>query len=118
MKTASAKAKGRRFQQWVARRVANVTGLSYGKDMHISSREMGQSGTDVRLVGKAAALFPYSIECKNQETWSIHQWIRQAKANEALGTRWLLFCKRNKDKPVVVMDAEEFFEIMRERRDG
>ena len=71
MKSSSAKAKGRRLQQWVCQQIASVTGLPFGKDMTIASREMGQSGTDVRLVGEARDAFPFSIECKNQETWTV-----------------------------------------------
>jgi len=111
MKTKSAKAKGRRLQQWVADRIALATGLESGKDKMIASREMGQAGTDVRLVGDAAKRFPFSIECKCQETWSVHKWIKQAKSNMFLGMPWLVFCKRNNEKPVVIMDADEFIMI-------
>lgn len=49
MKTKSGKAKGRRLQDWVAQRISDITELGWGKDMDITPREMGQTGTDVRL---------------------------------------------------------------------
>ena len=113
--TKSAKAKGRRFQQWIAQKIAYVTGCTYGKDQEIESREMGQSGVDVKLYGRARMLFNFAVEAKAQEKWSIHEWIKQAKANgKSYGAPWLLFCKRNRENPVVVMDAEYFFEMIGE----
>jgi hypothetical protein len=108
---ASRKAKGRRFQQEIAFRIGKLLGMDVGQDERIASREMGQSGTDIRLIGRAKELFPFSIECKNQESWGIHSWISQAKANLEKDTHWLLFCKRNRQKPVVIMDTETFFEL-------
>ena len=111
MKTRSAKNKGARLQKWVAEKISKVLGIPCGKDELISSREMGQSGTDVRLIGKAKRLFKYSIECKNQETWTLPSWIKQAKSNQAKGTDWLLFIKKNHHEEIAIMDAEVFFKI-------
>lgn len=113
MKTASAKAKGRNLQNWVCQKISDLTGFAWGKDELIASREMGQTGTDVRLVGEAQERFPFSVECKNQETWSIPAWIKQAKENQKEGTDWLLVCKRNRMAPIVVMDAEQFFMLLK-----
>lgn len=111
---ASRKAKGRLLQQWVAQKISDLLGIPWGKDELISSREMGQAGTDIRLVGKAKKLFRYSIECKNQESWSLPSWIKQAKSNQAKGTEWLLFVKKNRHEEIVVMSAEVFFKIQNE----
>ena len=108
---ASRKAKGRKLQQEIANRIGKLLQMKVGKDEMIASREMGQSGTDIRLIGKAKELFPYSIETKNQESWSIHSWIQQAKSNVEKETHWLLFCRRNRMEPVVIMDSETFFEL-------
>ena len=114
----SRKAKARKLQNWVAKKISELLNMPYGKDEMIAPREMGASGTDVRLIGTAKELFPYSVECKNQETWSIPSWIKQAKDNELEGTCWLLFCKKNRCKPVIVMDAEKFFEIYKKTLKG
>ncbi len=109
IKTASAKAKGRKLQQWMCQKISDLLHIPWGKDELIASREMGQSGTDVRLLGTAQMEFQYSVECKAQETWSVPAWIKQAQANRKEGTDWLLVCKRKNEKPVIIMDAEEFF---------
>ena len=111
MKTRSAKNKGRILQVWVAKQISKVTGIGYGKDLDIESRQMGQSGVDVLLRGRAAELFPYSIEAKNQEKWSILSWIKQSKENMKPNTDWLLFCKKNYHEEIVVMNATKFFEL-------
>ena len=108
----SAKAKGRRLQQWAMRKISELTGIPCGKDELIASREMGQSGTDVRLIGEAQKLFPWSVECKSQEKWSIPAWIKQAKENQKKETDWLLVVKRNQHEPIVVIDAEVFFKLL------
>jgi len=113
MKAKSAKAKGRRLQQWVANKIADLLDIPTGKDLDIESRPMGQSGVDVILRGKALKLFPFSVECKNTEKFSIPKWIKQAQKNKLSNTDWILFCKRNHMDPIVVLNAEVFFNIMR-----
>lgn len=112
----SAKAKGRKAQQWVMRKISELTGIPCGKDELIASREMGQSGTDVRLIGKAQKSFPWSVECKWQESWSVPAFIRQAKENQKEGTDWLLVMKRNQHEYVVVLDAKVFFKILEDKK--
>lgn len=110
-KIASRKAKGRALQQFVAKKISEILGIPCGKDTEITSREMSQSGTDVRLSERVESLFPFSVECKNVEALNLWSAIDQAKANQKLNTSWLLFCKRNRIDPVVVMDADEWFDM-------
>jgi hypothetical protein len=110
---ASAKEKGRRLQQLVCKKISYLTGLSWGKDELIASREMGQSGTDIRLIADAKDCFPWSVECKCQEIWSIPAWIKQAKRNRMNGTDWLLVVKRNRMDPIVILDFDVFFDLLR-----
>ncbi len=110
----SAKAKGRKLQQWVCQKIAELTGYEWGSsgdDKPIESRPMGQSGTDVRMESHVLKEFPFSIECKFQESWSVHNWIEQTRENQLPDTDWLLVCKRSRKKPVVIMDAEAFFKL-------
>jgi len=111
MKPASAKAKGRRLQKWVAQWVGILTGLPVGVDEDIASREMGQSGADIRLSPAARKLFPYAVECKNSERWSLPEWWDQARHNAGDLTP-LLVVSRNHTAPLVVMDAEHFFNLL------
>jgi hypothetical protein len=113
----SAKAKGRKFQQEVAQKISELLNIPFGKDECIASREMGQSGTDIRLIGDALKQFPYSIEVKAQESWSVHSWIDQAESNIIPGTNWLLACKRSRKKgtsqrKVIIIDYDHFFELL------
>ena len=114
MKTSSKKDKGRRLQNKVAERISKLLNIPWGYDEMIAPREMGQSGTDIRLVGEAKRLFPFAVECKNQERWAIPEWIKQAKANTSDDLPdWLLFVSRNRMKdPIVVMESETFFKLM------
>ena len=111
IKISSRKAKGRRLQNWVAEQVSKITGIPWGKDELIQGREMGQGGVDLKLYGEAKELFPFSVECKSVEKYSIPDWIEQVKSNQLEGTDWLLVCKRSKEKPIVIMDAGVFFKI-------
>jgi hypothetical protein len=113
MKTSSAKAKGRRLQQWMAQKISSMTGIPCGKDELIETREMGQAGVDVKLIGVAREKFPFSIECKNQESWSVPAYVKQAKQNIMLGTDWLLVMQRKDMDPVVCMDAGAFMKLMK-----
>lgn len=108
--------KGQRLQKWVCEKISDLLDIPYGVDEQIASRESGQPGTDIRLVGVAKKLFLFSIECKNQETWSIPAWVKQAKANQADGTDWLLFVKKNHVSPIIIMDAESFFKLLKENK--
>lgn len=112
IKISSAKAKGRRLQQWVAKQISKLLGIPHGRDELIQSRPMGQAGTDIILMGSAAEDFPFAIECKSGEHIGWQAAIRQAKTNQGKFPNWMIFLKcKNFQKPVVIMDAEVFFEI-------
>ena len=68
MKTQSAKAKGRRLQQWFRDLLVSKLGI-HKED--IESRSMGAGGEDLIMARSARQKFPYSIECKNQEKINI-----------------------------------------------
>jgi hypothetical protein len=110
MKTSSAKSKGRRLQQWVRCLLISTFDLE-SDDVH--SRSMGAGGEDVMLSPKARAIFPYSIECKNVEKLNLWESWKQAEAN-AGGYEPLLIIKRNRQKPLAVVDAEHFIGALNE----
>ena len=112
MKTSSAKAKGRRFQQLVASKISKLTGFACGPNEMIESRWMGQSGVDIRLVADALDAFPWSVECKCVEKLNWWDAIKQALSNTLPRTDWLLCVKRNRTHPVVVLDMDVFFDIL------
>ena len=104
MKTQSAKAKGRRFQQWV--RNLLIEELSVHPE-DIESRSMGASGEDLIMARDARQKFPLSIECKNQEKLNVYDAYDQACANSG-DHEPILFMKKNRKKALAVVDAEWF----------
>ena len=107
MKTSSAKAKGRRLQQQVR------TQLIEELDIHpedIESRSMGAGGEDLIMARAARKKFPYSIECKNQE--SVNVWKSYEQAQENSGDyEPIVVLKRNNTKPLVLVDADYFVRL-------
>ncbi len=101
---AAAKAKGRKFQQQIAKDVSSLINIPCGKDELVESREMGQSGCDLKLIGEARKLFPWSVEAKNDKSFQLKSWIRQASSNIMDDTNWIVFFKKNNFKPVAVLD--------------
>lgn len=109
---ASRKGKSRILQYWACEQISQLTDIPWDQDDDdslIRSRSMGQKGVDVILRREALKLFPMSVECKRQESWSVPAWIEQTQKNQAEGTDWLLIAKRSQKRPVVIMDAEVFF---------
>ena len=107
MKTQSAKAKGRKLQQWVR------TQLIEQLDVHpeeIESRSMGAGGEDLIMARAAREIFPYSIECKNQEKVNLWESYKQADENSGKYEP-VVFIKRNNHKPLVVVDADYFISL-------
>jgi len=71
---------------------------------------MGAGGEDIQLSTIARQVFPYSIECKAHKAFSIYTPYEQAKANSG-GYVPILFIKADRKRPLVVMDAEHFFDL-------
>ena len=110
MKTQSAKAKGRRLQQWF--RDLLIEKL----DVHpedIESRSMGAGGEDLIMARAARKKFPYSIECKNQESVNVWNAYEQAKENSG-DYEPIVVLKRNNTKPLVLIDADYFVRLHNE----
>jgi hypothetical protein len=109
MKTSSAKAKGRKLQQWFANVLVETLGLD---EEDIESRPMGSQGEDIILGKQSRQLFPFSVECKNQEAVNVWKAYEQASEN-CKGYEPLVVIKRNRTKPLVVMDAQKFVELLK-----
>ena len=107
MKTQSKKAKGRRLQQWV--RDLLIEKLEVHPE-DIESRSMGAGGEDLSMSRSAREKFPYSIECKNQESLNIWKSYEQAQQNSG-NYEPIVVIKRNNVKPLVLVDADYFVEL-------
>jgi hypothetical protein len=110
MRPSSAKAKGRRLQQEV--RDLILERFSELEPDDVVSTSMGASGTDIKLSPAARKKFPYSVECKNQESISIWSCLEQAEANTKPGTEPLLVFKRNKSKTYVTIELTHFMDLI------
>ena len=111
--TASAKAKGRNLQQWVCRKISDITGIPYEQSddtCDIHSREMGQAGTDIVLRGDAVKLFPFSVECKACESLNLKDTVDQAKSNMYKDTDWLIVHNKKAIAETLVIMAWDTFE--------
>ena len=108
MKTQSAKAKGRRLQQWI--RDILVEKLNIHPE-DIESRSMGAGGEDLIMARAARESFPYSVECKNQEKLNIWSSLQQAEDNAGEHIPLVVF-KRNRSKTYVAFELDKLMEIL------
>mgnify|MGYP001233897127 CR=1 FL=1 len=107
MKTQSAKAKGRKLQQWMRNLLIEKLEV-HPED--IESRSMGAGGEDLIMARAAREKFPMSIECKNQEKVNVWEAYKQAEDNSGKYEP-VVVIKRNKVKPLIVVDAEYFVSL-------
>lgn len=107
MKPQSAKAKGRKLQQWT-----RDTILKYSPSLEpddVKSTSMGAGGEDVQLSPAARKQYPVSIECKSRANYAFYKDYDQACVNTPEGSEPVLVAKANHRPAVVIVDAEWFF---------
>ncbi len=109
MKPQSAKAKGRLFQQLIRDKLIEQLEI-HPED--IKSTSMGAGGEDITMARAAREKFPLSIECKAQESLSVWKAYEQAEANCG-EYEPVLFMKKNRKKPLVVVDADYFISLFK-----
>lgn len=108
--TSSRKSKGRTLQKLV-RDVVLKTFKELEPD-DVRSTSMGAGGVDLQLSPLAKRLFPFSLECKNQEAVNVWASYEQAKKNTLKDTKPLLVIKRNRTDPLVVIALTDFMELV------
>jgi hypothetical protein len=110
---AARKAKGRRLQAWIVSEILKRYPTLTADD--VRSTGMGQTGADVQLSTAAKALFPYSIEAKNQEIFTtVYRMYEQAASH---GTdEPLLVIKMNNKPPLAIVSATHFMDILNGRK--
>jgi len=106
----TAKAKGRRLQQLVVKKLLLL--LPGVQPDDIQSRSMGANGEDVMLSPYARSIFPYSVECKNQEKLNLWKAWEQTQGN-AEDYQPLLIVGKNNTKPLAVVDLDYFLNLQR-----
>ena len=111
MKPRSAKNKGKRLQNKVRDIILEKFDKLEPDD--VRSITMGDSGEDILLSPAARRLFPYSVECKNQEKLNIWSSLEQAEENSGKHTPLVIF-KRNRSKTYAVLEFKELLKLLNE----
>lgn len=106
MKPQSAKAKGRKLQQFV-RDALLMKFPSLTKD-DVRSTSMGAGGEDIQLSQAARELIPYNIECKARKSFALYKDYEQAKAHG--DGEPMLVIKGDYKEPLVVVSFKYFME--------
>ena len=114
MKTQSRKAKGRRLQNQFMQLLIEKLEID---PEDIESRSMGAGGEDLIMSKAARNKFPYSVECKNQERMNIWSAWEQANNNKGIYEP-LVVIKKNGVNPLIVVDAENFLEMIKGFNNG
>ena len=116
MKTSSAKQKGRLLQQWTRDLLLNLFPEFTNED--IRSTGMGQQGEDIQFSTAAAQRIGLSIECKSRDRIAVYGFLEQAKTNTIGEREAIAVVKQNRSRPLVVVDAEYFFKLLKESKNG
>lgn len=114
MKTSSAKQKGRLLQQWLCKELLKrFPSLEAGD---ITNTSMGCQGEDVKLSPAARKLIPMQFECKSLAKVAVYQHMEQAKTHGLFDP--VVIIKQNHSKPLAVLDAELFFDLLKKAYNG
>lgn len=123
MRPQSAKAKGRRLQQWAAEQYKKRFPHLEGND--VRSLSMGASGDDLILSPAALQVLPYHFEMKNTEAFQLWQTLRQTEARRECDDEHFpcIVAKRNHVEPLSIIPFGHFahllrFEMAGVRKDG
>ena len=100
----SAKAKGRALQNYVRDEILT----SYPELTHDDCKPaiMGESGEDIKLSALGKQVFPFSLECKNQEVLApVWKAFTQCE-NNAEDRTAILVIKKARSSPLAIVDFE------------
>jgi len=112
-KSRSRKSKGMRFQKEIKQLLHEY--FPEFEDDDFKTAISGESGEDIHISPNARHnRVPLSIECKNTEKLNIWNAIEQTEKNSKDNNIPVVFFRRNRTKPYVVLDAKNFLEILRE----
>lgn len=114
IKTSSAIAKGRKFQQLVRDKLTELIKPYGAKAEDVKSTSMGAGGEDVQLSPFARTLLPISVECKAKKGIAVYAFYEQAKENSN-GYHPVVFIKADRKNPLVLLDLDYYLELERNR---
>lgn len=105
----SAKAKGRRLQNFVRDLLRDKFDSLEEDD--IKSATMGMAGEDIVLSPAARKEIPYSFECKNVERLQFWSSVEQASTNSN-GRTPVLVVKKNGKDPYVALPLDKWLDLI------
>jgi len=117
VKPASAKAKGRELQQFIAKLI--VRSFPELSDDDAVSRPMGSGGCDIMMSPLAQRLFPISTECKNHVIEPGVSALNQSIANRYAGTIPVVCWKprrRGMAESLCIMRYEDLIKLVKRLR--
>jgi hypothetical protein len=112
MRPQSAKAKGRRLQQYLRDMI--LARFDFLEPDDVRNTSMGASGEDILLSPAARKVFPFAPECKNQERLNVWDALAQAEANAGDHMPLLVF-KRNRSQTYAAMPLDALMNLLMER---
>jgi hypothetical protein len=115
LKTASAKAKGRRAAQETRDLILAKFSDLESDDLRVTPS--GVTGEDLLLSPKAQSILPFCFEVKNQEKLNIWQSLKQAKSHVSDKRTPLLVFKKNHEVLYVVCEFEKFLDYIKKEDD-
>lgn len=112
MKTSSAKAKGRRLQDYLRARLLQFFPGLQAAD--VKCAVMGEAGNDLHLSPHADAYFPFDVECKNVER--LNFWGAVAQVTARAERTPLLVLARNRTEPWAALPLDYLLVLLRDAR--
>ena len=74
---------------------------------------MGASGEDILFSQAAGDKLGISVECKSRSTIGVYSFYSQAADNTPEGRQPVVVIKQNHSKPLVVIDAQYFIQLLK-----
>jgi len=110
MKRSSAKRKGKKLQSLIRNKILETFKHLRPEDVRVAG--IGENGADVKLSAVAKKLFPYEVECKNQEKFrTLYKFWRQTERHGKLEP--VLIIKMNSEGPLAIVDLDHFFDLVK-----
>lgn len=78
---------------------------------------MGAGGEDILFSQSAGDTLGISIECKSRESMAVYAFYAQAIDNCPEDRQPVVVVKQNSSKPLVVIDAEYFIQLLKEQHE-
>ena len=113
----NSKRKGSQFERDIAKKFQNRYGVELKRTPQSGgfakkSDKADDFRGDITIVDKKQFL-KLHIECKNQKTWSLKNWLEQAESDCPEGrTPIVIFHQHNTSKDYVCMSLEDFFNLV------